>query len=215
MTSGSSTYSTYHSTHAGSPIRKRIIVAITGASGAILGIKVLTVLRQLGVETHLILSKWAECTIKYETDYHPSNVRALADHVYQAHDMSAPVSSGSFLVDGMIIVPCSMKTLAAVSNGLCNDLISRAADVMMKERRKLVMVIRETPLSNIHLRNMLSVSQDGAVIFPPVPAFYTGPQDIDTILNQSVGRMLDNFGLDAKCFERWSGDSLKKLSRDV
>ncbi|KAK9342570.1 flavoprotein [Lipomyces starkeyi] len=185
--------------------RKQIVVGMTGATGAIMGINILLALRHLNVESHLIISKWAESTIKYETDYHPSNVKALADHVYNINDMAAPVSSGSFRTDGMIIVPCSMKTLAAISTGFCDDLISRTADVMLKERRKLVLVTRETPLSDVHLRNMLSVSQSGAIIFPPVPAFYIRPSSVDDLVNQSVGRMLDLFDLDMGNFERWTG----------
>jgi phenylacrylic acid decarboxylase len=187
------------------PRRKRIIVAMTGATGTILGVKLLIALRRLNVETHLVLSKWAEQTLKYETDYHPSNVRALADHVYNINDMAAPISSGSFRVDGMIVVPCSMKTLAAITTGLCDDLISRAADVILKERRKLVLVARETPLSEIHLRNMLDVTRAGAIIFPPVPAYYIRPSSVDDLVNQSVGRMLDMFDLDTEDFERWNG----------
>lgn len=178
---------------------------MTGATGAIMGIKILISLRRLNIETHLIISKWAEATIKYETDYHPSNVRALADHVYNINDMAAPVSSGSFRTDGMIVVPCSMKTLAAINSGFCDDLISRTADVMLKERRKLVLVTRETPLSDIHLRNMLSVSQSGAIIFPPVPALYIKPASVEELIDQSVGRMLDLFDLDTEGFERWNG----------
>jgi 4-hydroxy-3-polyprenylbenzoate decarboxylase len=137
--------------------RKRIVVAMTGATGATLGIKLLQVLRRLNVETHLIMSQWAEQTIRYETDYTPSNVRALADYSYSNHDQAAPISSGSFKTDGMIIIPCSVKTLAAVNAGYCSDLISRAADVMLKERRRLVLALRETPLNAIHLRNMTEV----------------------------------------------------------
>ncbi|KAM0462162.1 hypothetical protein ACHAPV_002332 [Trichoderma viride] len=187
------------------PRRKRIIVAMTGATGTILGIKLLIALRRLNVETHLVISKWAEQTLKYETDYHPSNVRALADHVYNINDMAAAISSGSFRVDGMIVVPCSMKTLASITTGLCDDLISRAADVILKERRKLVLVARETPLSEIHLRNMLDVTRAGAIIFPPVPAYYIRPASVDDLVNQSVGRMLDLFDLDTEEFERWNG----------
>ncbi|KAL4932394.1 UbiX family flavin prenyltransferase [Aspergillus undulatus] len=187
------------------PRRKRIIVAMTGATGALMGIKVLTALRRLNIETHLIISKWAEATIKYETDYHPSNVKALADYTYNISDMAAPISSGSFKTDGMIIVPCSMKTLAAIHSGFCDDLISRSADVMLKERRKLVLVARETPLSEIHLRNMLEVTRAGAVIFPPVPAFYIKPASVEDLIDQSVGRMLDLFNLDTEDFERWNG----------
>lgn len=188
-----------------SPRRRRIVIAMTGATGAIMGIKVLIALRRLNVETHLIISKWAEATIKYETKYHPSNLRALADHVYNINDMAAPVSSGSFRTDGMIVVPCSMKTLASINSGLCNDLISRTADVILKERRKLVLVTRETPLSDIHLRNMLSVSRSGAIIFPPVPALYIKPASVEELIDQSVGRMLDLFNLDTEDFERWNG----------
>lgn len=185
--------------------RRKIIVAMTGATGAILGIKSLIALRRLNVETHLIISKWAEATIKYETDYHVSNVKALADHVYNINDMAAPVSSGSFRTDGMIVVPCSMKTLAAITSGFCDDLISRTADVMLKERRRLVLVTRETPLSDVHIRNMLSVSRSGAVVFPPVPAFYIKPASVEDLVDQSVGRMLDLFDLDTEDFERWNG----------
>lgn len=185
--------------------RKRIIVAMTGATGAMLGVKVLISLRKLNVETHLIISNWAESTIKYETDYHPSNVRALADHAYNNSDLSAPISSGSFRADGMIVIPCSVKTLAAINCGLCGDLVSRAADVMLKERRRLVLAVRETPLSEIHLRNMLAVTQAGAIICPPVPAFYTKPVTIGEMCDQMAGRILDLFDLDSADFPRWNG----------
>ncbi|KAI1848886.1 hypothetical protein JX266_005314 [Neoarthrinium moseri] len=185
--------------------RKRIVVAMTGATGAILGIKILIALRRLNIESHLVVSKWAEATIKYETDYNPKNVRALADHVHSLSDMAAPISSGSFKTDGMIVVPCSMKTLAAISTGYCDDLIARTADVMLKERRKLVLVTRETPLSDIYLRNMLSVTQSGAIIFPPVPAYYIKASSIDVLADQTVGRILDLFDLDTADFERWEG----------
>lgn len=185
--------------------RRKMIVAMTGATGAILGIKILLTLRKLNIETHLVISKWAEATIKYETDYSGSNVRSLADHVYTNSDQAASISSGSFRADGMIIVPCSMKTLASIAVGYCDDLISRAADVMLKERKKLVMVVRETPLSEIHLRNMMTVTSAGAIVFPPVPAFYTRPGSVDDLVDQSVGRMLDMFGLDTANFERWTG----------
>ncbi|KAL6826562.1 flavoprotein [Trichoderma camerunense] len=190
--------------------RKRIIVAMTGATGTILGIKLLIALRRLNVETHLVMSKWAEATLKYETDYHASNVRALADHTYNINDMAAPIASGSFRVDGMIVVPCSMKTLASISTGLCDDLISRAADVILKERRRLVLVARETPLSEIHLRNMLDVTRTGAIVFPPVPAYYIKPSSVEDLVDQSVGRMLDLFDLDTEDFERWNGWNKEK-----
>ena len=186
-----------------SPPRKRLIVAMTGATGAIMGIKILLVLRRLHIETHLIMSHWAEQTIRYETEYTPANVRALADHTYGVHDQAAPVSSGSFHADGMIIVPCSMKTLAGVNAGYGDDLIARAADVMLKERRRLVLAVRETPLSEIHLRNMLEVTRAGAIICPTVPAFYTKASSIDEMVDQMIGRMLDLFGIDTGDFERW------------
>ncbi|KAL4804042.1 Phenylacrylic acid decarboxylase [Aspergillus unguis] len=185
--------------------RRRMIVAMTGATGALMGIKILIALRQLNIETHLILSKWAAETLKYETDYHPSNIKALADYTYNINDMGAPVSSGSFKTEGMIVVPCSMKTLAAISTGFCDDLISRSADVVLKERRRLVLVARETPLSEIHLRNMLDVTRAGAVVFPPVPAFYIRPGSVEELVEQSVGRVLDLFGLETGNFERWEG----------
>ncbi|KAJ4257362.1 phenylacrylic acid decarboxylase [Fusarium torreyae] len=185
--------------------RKRIIVALTGATGSILGIKALIALRRLNVETHLIISKWAENTLKYETDYTVANIRALADATYSNHDLAAPIASGSFRVDGMIVVPCSMKTLSAISTGYCDDLISRAADVIIKERHRLVLVTRECPLSGIHLQNMLTATQNGAVIFPPVPAFYTKPSTVDDLVDHSVGRMLDLFDLDTEDFDRWNG----------
>ncbi|KAL4943114.1 hypothetical protein BDV06DRAFT_234973 [Aspergillus oleicola] len=187
------------------PCRKRIVVAMTGATGALMGIKLLIALRRLNIETHLIMSKWAEATIKYETDYHTSNVKALADYSHNINDMAAPVSSGSFKTDGMIICPCSMKTLAAINSGFCDDLISRTADVMLKERRKIVLIARETPLSEIHLRNMLEVTRAGAIIFPPVPAFYIRPASVEELIDQSVGRVLDLFDLDTGDFERWEG----------
>lgn len=185
--------------------RKRIVVAITGATGAILGIEVLCALRKLNVETHLVTSKWGDATIKYETDYEPRNVRALADYVHNINDMAAPISSGSFKADGMIVVPCSMKTLAGISSGFCDDLICRTADVMLKERRRLVLVARETPLSDIHLKNMLTVSQSGAIIFPPVPAYYIKPSSVQDLVDQTVGRILDLFDLDTGEFSRWEG----------
>ena len=184
---------------------KRIVIGITGATGTVYAVRMLEVLRELGVETHLIISKWALTTLKYETDRTESDIHKLASRVYTAKDMTAPIASGSFLHDGMVIVPCSMKTLAAVRIGYCEDLISRAADVTLKERRTLMIVPRETPLSDIHLENMLSLRKMGAVIFPPMPAFYTRPKSLDDIIEQSVGRMLDNFGIHTDGFERWDG----------
>jgi 4-hydroxy-3-polyprenylbenzoate decarboxylase len=184
---------------------RQIVIGITGATGTIYAIRLLMVLRNLGIETHLVISKWALATMKYETSMTESDIHRLASRVYRAKDMTAPIASGSFLHDGMIIAPCSMKTLAAIRSGFCDDLISRAADVTLKERRTLMLVVRETPLSDIHLDNMLFLRRAGAVIFPPMPAFYTKPQNIDDVVDQNVGRMLDSFGLFTNGFKRWNG----------
>ncbi|KAH7110391.1 flavoprotein, partial [Dactylonectria estremocensis] len=184
---------------------RRIVIGITGATGAGYAIRILSILRQLGIETHLVISKWALATIKYETSLSEAEIRGMATRNYTAKDVSAPIASGSFQHDGMIIVPCSMKTLATVSSGFCDDLISRAADVSLKENRKLVLAVRETPLSDIHLHNMLSLRRAGAVIFPPVPAFYTKPKSLDDLINQTAGRMLDSLGIFTGGFPRWKG----------
>jgi len=178
---------------------------MTGATGAIYAIRLLTVLRDLGVETHLIMSKWALATLKYETRLTEAEIRSLAHANYAARDLSAPFASGSFPHDGMAVVPCSMKTLAAVRSGYTNDLLSRAADVCLKENRRLLLAVRETPLSDVHLDNMLFLRRAGAVIFPPVPAFYTRPGSLDDIVDQSVGRMLDALNIYTAGFERWHG----------
>ncbi|ODV94032.1 hypothetical protein PACTADRAFT_50927 [Pachysolen tannophilus NRRL Y-2460] len=189
--------------------RKRIIVAMTGASGSIYGIRILETLKKMGIESHLIMSKWAVATIKYETDYRIEDIVAMADYFHGNQEMSATISSGSFVTDGMIIAPCSAKSLAAIRTGLCSDLISRAADVIIKENRKLVLMVRETPLSPIHLDNMTYLSRIGVTVFPPVPAFYVRPNSIDDLVEHTVGRVLDQFNLDTAKFERWKG-SLKK-----
>ncbi|KAH0422034.1 phenylacrylic acid decarboxylase [Colletotrichum camelliae] len=187
------------------PRAKRLVVGITGATGTPFAIRLLQILREIGVETHLIMSKWALATLKYETPLSETQIRGLAHANYTARDMSAPIASGSFQHDGMIIVPCSMKTLAAVRAGFGDDLISRAADVTLKEGRRLTLVVRETPLNDIHLDNMLFLRRAGAVIFPPVPAFYTRPKTLEDMIDQSVGRMLDSLGLHVDSFERWDG----------
>ncbi|WP_067935659.1 UbiX family flavin prenyltransferase [Alicyclobacillus kakegawensis] len=184
----------------------RIIVGITGASGAILGIRTLEVLRALHIESYLILSKWAEATIHQETDWSLSDVKQLATHVYSAADQAAAVSSGSFPVDGMIVVPCSMKTLASIRMGLADNLIMRAADVTIKESRKLVLVPRETPVSAIHLENMLRLAEIGVSIVPPMPAFYNRPTSVDDIVNHIVARALDQFGIESNLIKRWKAD---------
>ncbi|KAK7403435.1 phenylacrylic acid decarboxylase [Neonectria punicea] len=184
---------------------QRIVIGITGATGAVYAIKILEILRRVGIETHLVISKWALATMKYETNLTEMEIRGLASRTYTAKDLSAPIASGSFQHDGMIIVPCSMKTLAAVRSGFCDDLISRAADVSLKEGRRLVLAVRETPLNDTHLDNMLFLRRAGAVIFPPVPAFYTQPKTLDDTIDQSAGRMLDSLGIFTDDFERWEG----------
>jgi 4-hydroxy-3-polyprenylbenzoate decarboxylase len=183
----------------------RLVIAITGASGAIFGIRTLEALQALGVETHLILSKWARSTVTHETNYNPEQIERLVSFVHRADNQGAPLSSGSFKTDGMIIAPCSMKTLAAIRAGYGDTLICRAADVILKERRKLVLLARESPFSEIHLENMLALTRMGAVIFPPVPAFYNRPQTIEDLVNHIVGRLLDQFGLEMPGLKRWSG----------
>lgn len=181
----------------------KLVIGISGATGPIYGIRLLEVLRELGVETHLVLSPWAEKTIVIETDYKVDEVKALASVVHPAGNQAAIISSGSFRTDGMVIAPCSMKTLAAISHGYSDNLLTRAADVIIKERRKLVLLPRETPLSEIHLDNMLRLSRLGAVILPPMPAFYTKPETIDDIVMHTVSRTLDQLGLDYKGTKRW------------
>jgi len=183
----------------------RIVVGITGASGAIFGIRALEALCALDVETHLILSKWARSTIAHETAMPLEELEKLASAVHHPDNQAAPLSSGSFKTDGMIIAPCSMKTLAAIRAGFGDSLICRAADVHLKERRKLVLLPRESPFSEIHLENMLALSRMGAVIFPPIPAFYNHPRNVDELIHHIVGRVLDQFGLDTPGLARWSG----------
>lgn len=183
----------------------RIVVGITGASGAIFGIRTLEALRALHVETHLVLSKWARATVAHETAVPLEELEKLASAVHHPDNQAAPVSSGSFKTDGMIVAPCSMKTLAAIRAGFGDSLICRAADVHLKERRKLVLLPRESPFSEIHLENMLALSRMGAVIFPPIPAFYNHPQTVDELVNHIVGRVLDQFGFDMPGLKRWSG----------
>ncbi|RMJ17552.1 hypothetical protein BHE90_006296 [Fusarium euwallaceae] len=184
---------------------RRIVVGITGATGTVFAIRILSILRQLGIETHLVISKWALATMKYETSLSEVEIRGMASRTYTAKDVSASIASGSFQHDGMIIVPCSMKTLAAIRSGFCDDLISRAADVSLKENRRLILAVRETPLSDIHLDNMLFLRRAGAVIFPPVPAFYTRPKGIQDVIDQTAGRMLDSLGIFTEGFSRWEG----------
>jgi 4-hydroxy-3-polyprenylbenzoate decarboxylase len=186
--------------------RPRIIVGISGASGIIYGIRMLQVLRELNVETHLVMSRSAQVTLAYETDFSIANIRDLADVSYANADIGAAISSGSFRTMGMVIAPCSIKTLAELATGVTSNLLSRSADVILKERRRLVLMVRETPLHLGHLRNMVSVTEAGALICPPMPAFYNRPESVEAIVDHTVGRVLDLFGFDAKLLRRWGGE---------
>ena len=186
----------------------RLIVGITGATGTILGVRLLQVLKAANIETHLVLSNWGARTLVHETSYSVRQVQELAARHYGSLDQGAPVSSGSFITDGMVVCPCSVRSLAAIAQGHGDSLVHRAADVVLKERRKLVLVVRETPLSDIHLENMLKLSRMGAVIFPPVPAFYNHPQTIDELVDHTVMRILDQFGIHVDLMPRWDGEML-------
>jgi len=183
----------------------RLIVGITGATGTIFGVRLLQVLQQAKVETHLVLSNWGARTLIHETPYTVQQVHQMAAHHYASQDQGAAISSGSFVSQGMVICPCSVRSLAAIAQGHGDTLVHRAADVVLKERRKLVLVVRETPLSDIHLENMLKLSRMGVVIFPPVPAFYNHPKVIDDLVDQTVLRILDQFGLHLASPARWAG----------
>lgn len=182
---------------------QRLIVAITGATGAIYGVRLLEMLREAAVETHLVISPWGRRTLLHETTYTVDHVQRLATVTYAPNDQGAAISSGSFLTVGMVIVPCSMRTLASVAHGLGDNLIHRAADVVLKERRKLLLAPREAPLNDIHLENMLKLSRMGVIICPPMPGFYQRPDTIDDIVTHSVVRMLDQFGIHAEGAGRW------------
>ena len=184
----------------------RLIVGITGATGAIYGVRLLERLREPGVETHLVISRWGARTLLHETPYTREQVEALAHTTYAPADMGAAISSGSFQTDGMIVAPCSAKTLAAIAHGFGDNLVHRAADVVLKERRTLVLAVREAPLSDIHLENMLKLSRMGAVILPPMPAFYNHPRTVDDIVDHTVARMLDQFGIEVPGAVRWTGE---------
>lgn len=185
------------------PLTPRLIVGISGASGVIYGIRLLQALRPLPVETHLIMSRTAEVTLAHETDFKVKQVQALADHVYAVTDLAAPPSSGSFRTIGMVIAPCSMRSLGELASGVTTSLLTRAADVALKERRKLVLLTRETPLHSVHLRNMLTLSDMGAIIAPAMPAFYSRPQTLDDVIDHTVARVLDLFGLEGGRLKRW------------
>lgn len=186
----------------------RLVVAITGASGVIYGIRALEVLRKLQVETHLIMSEWGAKNIKIETDKTPDYVCSLATKYYEDDNMAAAVSSGSFKTDGMAVIPCSMKTLAGIANAFDDSLVSRAAGVCIKEQRRLVLVPRETPLSKIHLDNMSKLADAGAVILPAMPGFYHRPKTMNDLIDHLVGKVLDQFNIDHALFKRWDGQAV-------
>jgi flavin prenyltransferase len=185
----------------------RLIVGISGASGTIYGVRLLELLRQAEIETHLVMSKSAEMTLAYETDFKPKDVRALASVHYSVTDIGAAISSGSFPTMGMIIAPCSIRSMSEIASGVTASLLSRAADVVLKEKRRLVLAIRETPLHVGHLRSMTVLAEIGAVIAPIVPAFYNRPRTVDDIVNHTCGRLLDLFGIDTGIVKRWKGGS--------
>ena len=183
---------------------KRLIVGISGASGVIYGVRLLQALKTLPVETHLVMTRTAEVTLAHETRMKVADVRRLADVTYPIGDLAAAISSGSFRTIGMIVAPCSMRSLGEIAHGISSSLLTRAADVVLKERRRLVLVTRETPLHTIHLRNLVTVSELGAIVAPPMPAFYNKPKTLDDVINHTVGRILDLFDLDTGKVKRWS-----------
>jgi flavin prenyltransferase len=182
---------------------KRVIVGISGASGVVYGIRTLEVLQYLGVETHLVMSRAAQITLIHETSLKVAAVNSLASVVHRIDDIAASISSGSFQTTGMLIAPCSIRTLSEIATGVTSSLLTRAADVVLKERRRLVLMVRETPLHLGHLRNMAQVTEMGAIVLPPVPAFYALPKTVDDIINHSVGRMLDLLSIDTGLVKRW------------
>jgi 4-hydroxy-3-polyprenylbenzoate decarboxylase len=196
---------------ADSPAPRRIIVAISGASGAVYGVRLLQVMRQMaGIETHLVVSEAGWCNLHHELDMERASVEALADQVHDVHNVGAAIASGSFQCSGMVVAPCSMRTLAAVAHGMADNLITRAADVVLKERRRLVLMVRESPLHLVHLRNMISVTEMGGIICPPLPAFYLRPQSVSDIVDYSVARALDLLDVPHTLAPRWQGLALSE-----
>ena len=185
---------------------QRLIIGISGASGVIYGIRMLELLRDTPIETHLVISKSAEITVAYETDWKAADVKALADVVYPAADIGAAISSGSFKTMGMVVAPCSIRSMDEISSGVTSSLLSRAADVVLKERRRLVLLLRETPLHAGHIRSMQTVTEMGAIVAPPVPAFYARPKSIEEMIDQTIGRTLDLFDIDTGFTKRWGED---------
>jgi 4-hydroxy-3-polyprenylbenzoate decarboxylase len=189
--------------------RPRFIVGISGASGIVYGIRMLQLLRELNIETHVVMSRSAQVTLAHETKLGIADVKALADVFYSNADIGAAISSGSFPVSGMVVAPCSIKTLSEIATGVTSSLLSRAADVMLKERKRLVLMVRETPLHLGHIRSMAAVTEAGAIVYPPVPAFYAKPESIDAMVDHTLGRVLDLFGLDSQTVRRWNPASVR------
>ena len=189
---------------------RRLVIGISGASGAIYGVRMLEILKGSGIETHLVMSRSAEMTLAYETDYKARDIKKLASVTHPIGDIGASISSGSFSTMGMVIAPCSIKTMSEIACGVTSTLLSRAADVVLKEKRRLVLAVRETPLHGGHLRTMTSLFDMGAIIAPVVPAFYNKPQTIDDIVNHTVGRLLDLFGIDTGMVKRWQGGPVEE-----
>lgn len=183
----------------------RLIIGISGASGVIYGVRLLELLRATPIETHLVMSKSAELTLSYETSLRADDVKALADVVHSPKNIGATIASGSFRTLGMVVAPCSVRSMGEIATGITSTLLSRAADVVLKERRRLVLMVRETPLHTGHLRTMTSLSEMGAIIAPPLPAFYANPKNLDDMINHSVGRVLDLFDIDTSVVMRWHG----------
>ncbi len=191
----------------------KLVIGMSGATGAVFGVRLLEILAESEVESHLIISKWAQQTLEHETDKTIDDLRAMADQFYKSSDMGAAVSSGSFHTDGMVVIPCSMRTVSAISTGTGDNLVHRAADVVLKERRKLVLVTRESPLNDIHLENLLKLSRMGVTILPPVPAFYNQPKSIGDLVDHIVMRVLDQFNISGELMPRWNGEMKNRPSQ--
>ena len=189
---------------------RRLIIGISGASGTVYGIRMLEILRGTDIETHLVMSKSAELTLAYETDFKPKDIRTLATVNHPNADIGASISSGSFPTMGMVIAPCSIKTMSEIATGVTSSLLTRAADVVLKEKRRLVLALRETPLHGGHLRTMTTLADIGAIVAPIVPAFYTRPKTVDDIVNHTCGRLLDLFGIETKAVKRWQGGPVEE-----
>ena len=197
------------------PSQDRLIIGISGASGVAYGVRALQLLRNAGVETHLVMTRTAELTLAYETSLKVADVRAAAMRVHEIDDLAAPIASGSFLTSGMIVAPCSIRSMSEIATGVTSNLLTRAADVTLKERRRLVLMVRETPLHTGHLRTMTALSEMGAIIAPPVPAFYAKPQTLEDLVDFSVGRALDLFAIRAVPIRRWGEDADLKRRPDA